>query len=62
MQGVLGRAFSGGKSTLLISLKMMSFLGLIWGIKPVPQRIYDTHKSHQLNLKINTSKIQREES
>ena len=43
-------------------LKMMSFFGLIWGIKPVPQRIYDTHKSHQLNLKINTSKIQSEES
>lgn len=43
-------------------LKVMSFFGLIWAIKPVPQRIYDMHRRHQLNLKMNTHKIQSEES
>lgn len=32
-------------------LKAMSFCGLIWAIKPVPQRIYDAHKIHLDSLK-----------
>ena len=43
-------------------LKMMSFLGLIWAIKPVPERVYDAHKTQIQNLKMNANKIQSEKS
>ncbi|OBY76156.1 acyl-CoA desaturase [Acinetobacter gyllenbergii] len=43
-------------------LKVMSWLGLIWGIKPVPQRIYAAYNSQKLNLKMNPIKTQTKES
>ncbi len=43
-------------------LKAMSWLGLIWAIKPVPQRIYAAYKNQKQNLKINVIKIQTKES
>lgn len=41
---------------------MMSFLGLIWAIKPVPERVYDAYKTQIQNLKMNANKIQSEKS
>jgi len=38
-------------------LKGMSFCGLIWAIKPVPQRIYDAHKTHLNDLKNKIDKM-----
>ncbi|ENX34620.1 hypothetical protein F889_01908 [Acinetobacter colistiniresistens] len=43
-------------------LKAMSWLGLIWGIKPVPQRIYAAYNSQKQNLKMNPIKTQTKES
>lgn len=43
-------------------LKLMSGCGLVWGIKPVPQRIYAACKKPKQILKINPVKIQSKES
>ncbi|EPG37818.1 acyl-CoA desaturase [Acinetobacter colistiniresistens] len=43
-------------------LKAMSWLGLIWGIKPVPQRIYAAYNSQKQSLKMNPIKTQTKES
>jgi stearoyl-CoA desaturase (delta-9 desaturase) len=42
-------------------LKMMSFLGLIWGLN-LYLNVYDAHKTQIQNLKMNTNKIQSEKS
>ncbi|MBJ8482434.1 acyl-CoA desaturase [Acinetobacter vivianii] len=42
-------------------LKLMSGCGLVWGIKPVPQRIYAACKKPKQILKINPVKIQSKE-
>jgi stearoyl-CoA desaturase (delta-9 desaturase) len=38
-------------------LKVMSLFGLIWAMKPVPQRIYDAHKIHLNELKNKMDKM-----
>ncbi|MGN5763243.1 acyl-CoA desaturase [Acinetobacter calcoaceticus] len=43
-------------------LKLMSWCGLVWGIKPVPPRIYAARKKTKHILKINPVKIQSKES
>lgn len=43
-------------------LKVMSWLGLIWGIKPVPQRIYTARKNQLKKFKMNSNKIYSKES
>ncbi|MCU4368989.1 acyl-CoA desaturase [Acinetobacter courvalinii] len=43
-------------------LKLMFWCGLVWGIKPVPPRIYAARKKTKHILKINPVKIQSKES
>lgn len=43
-------------------LKLMSWCGLVWGIKPVPPRIYAARKKTKHILKINPVKIQSKET
>ncbi len=43
-------------------LKIMSYTGLVWGIKPVPQRIYTEYHQQRESIKIHTTKVQSRES
>ncbi|WP_340600295.1 acyl-CoA desaturase [Acinetobacter sp. HZNU-JH01] len=43
-------------------LKIMSCLGLIWGMKPVPQRVYEAKKSYSQQININKQKVGQGES
>lgn len=43
-------------------LKMMSYLGLVWGMKPVPQRVYEAKKSYSQQININKQKVGQGES
>ncbi|MCU4387055.1 acyl-CoA desaturase [Acinetobacter haemolyticus] len=43
-------------------LKIMSYLGLVWGMKPVPQRVYEAKKSYSQQININKQKVGQGES